>query len=974
MRIIALSDVKKTRGRTRRPVVSADTEEWDAKIKAVTQDVLSRNISTPAALSSAAMPLQPSVAILDPRQKVTPTDSEAEVEAQTYTPGTPGKPKRSASKLRMSWAPEGFQGEAEPTTAPTATHVEPDPAITPAQPPSSTRTHVTSSVLPTSEKSPRGKKRRGSNELPCPVCLGMPFHLRYRCPVIEAGPDAIEKRLEELKEEDTGHHTLLIEELEQVIRNKRTRVILSKSGSSSSPGSFVNSAGNLLPMASTSSPFVKPSDVGSSSRKLTVPSGSNMSEVAVENNDEGSSNEGSDSEASAEEESDEDRLSEKQSGAYQLPPAFAGVSSLADVDLDAIIRGPASQSKSVLDNIPSRSISEDDDDDADNVLEEDDDDDWQYRLRSKKLEKNVPSDDEVEDSDVPGSGDASGGEEMEDVPPKTPTQPVQPLEDTSRTTQAGSQNPSMSPNESINDDSLQVVDGLSGSVGPSPMDEDDEERTEVAPSAENGEDTDESGLSIRKEKKALLAATLRIGSQLFQRNSLKDTVSQSRSPTKEAHPPEGVMNTIESIPHSTVGQIPENLSDPIEPADLMESTPRGRLVVEIGIRNRSLSQSPRKPGMVKRMKGRDGKIPSNGTAVDIEDAVLPAMSTPSRAVRTDSTVQSPSLGSGTRDNTIHQTEVESSSSADVMPNPPAPAVKEQRRRGRPPLSEEVKAAREKAKADAKAQRADEKARKDAAKQAEKGKKAQLRTGMHQARKTRSQKSTSQPLIEGTSTPEPGAIRDLDSPHSLDKWATINNPSSSQTPGTPSMMLDQLRSSSPGHPTAEGDDIQPERTDKQRIVPSRDSDNDQTDAKSGTPQDNPLFVLSSTQVPFPYSQWQGGSEQVEDTPTESESEDEALIKSKTTHRVLSSMAPKFRRLTDIASQAMFSQDILSPTPALHTPAISDKVKNQLIESDEEDDEDDDSGSDSDAKTSHIPKSRRAGASLRSKKSAGLSVFT
>jgi hypothetical protein len=64
--------------------------------------------------------------------------------------------------------------------------------------------------------------------------------------VIEAGPDAIEKRLKELKEEDTGHRTLLIEELEHVLRNHKARTHLSKSGSKPSPHSVSKSAADLI--------------------------------------------------------------------------------------------------------------------------------------------------------------------------------------------------------------------------------------------------------------------------------------------------------------------------------------------------------------------------------------------------------------------------------------------------------------------------------------------------------------------------------------------------------------------------------------------------------------------------------------------------------------------------------------------------------------------------------------------------------
>jgi hypothetical protein len=133
-------------------------------------------------------------------------------------------------------------------------------------------------------------------------------------------------------------------------------------------------------------------------------------------------------------------------------------------------------------------------------------------------------------------------------------------------------------------------------------------------------------------------------------------------------------------------------SDPIEPADdLVESTPRGEPVVESRKRSPTPSQSPRKYGVTKRMKARGGKVLSN-VAVDLEEA---AESTPLRAAGTTRSF-------------------ERSPSASAVPPPVVPAVKELSRRGRPPLSHDAKAAREKDRAEIKVRKAEEKARKDAA--------------------------------------------------------------------------------------------------------------------------------------------------------------------------------------------------------------------------------------------------------------------
>jgi hypothetical protein len=60
-------------------------------------------------------------------------------------------------------------------------------------------------------------KIRDSIETPCPVCLEAPFHLRYRCPIIKAGPEAVKKRLHQL---DATRDASLIKELETMVINE----------------------------------------------------------------------------------------------------------------------------------------------------------------------------------------------------------------------------------------------------------------------------------------------------------------------------------------------------------------------------------------------------------------------------------------------------------------------------------------------------------------------------------------------------------------------------------------------------------------------------------------------------------------------------------------------------------------------------------------------------------------------------------
>lgn len=59
------------------------------------------------------------------------------------------------------------------------------------------------------------------NSPPCPICLGEPFHIRYCCPTVLKGPDAIRERLEELKRTNTDDQQSLIKELEGLLRDSK---------------------------------------------------------------------------------------------------------------------------------------------------------------------------------------------------------------------------------------------------------------------------------------------------------------------------------------------------------------------------------------------------------------------------------------------------------------------------------------------------------------------------------------------------------------------------------------------------------------------------------------------------------------------------------------------------------------------------------------------------------------------------------
>lgn len=363
----------------------------------------------------------------------------------------PSTRKRSPSRLRQSWGPDDVDDEVEVTPEPDSDSSSDSEPVTlvkvnarrpiVAQPPSD--------ISISRGSSPAGRKMRDSDNMPCPVCLGTPFHLRYRCPVIVAGPEAIEKRLQELKLDKLQSHSGLIQELEQIIQTKKARAGLAKSSAFSPPP---------VPLPETSKPSMSTKEVVKEtvsppslpSRKPTIPTGSKMSEVTVEQGDEGSSNEGSDSEgttsSSSSSSDDEDSEDEEHGHTRQpkLSSAFPGIRSLNDVDLDALIRGPASQSKSVLDDIPSRSNSDKEEDEVveDDAEDEEDEDEQQLRKLSKKA-RQVASSDEGEGEDPDAqiaeanlSGDTGALQDVPAVEPAITT--AQPAAGTLGTTEAGS--------------------------------------------------------------------------------------------------------------------------------------------------------------------------------------------------------------------------------------------------------------------------------------------------------------------------------------------------------------------------------------------------------------------------------------------------------------------------------------------------------------------------------------------------------
>ena len=198
---------------------------------------------------------------------------------------------------------------------------------------------------------------------------------------------------------------------------------------------------------------------------------------------------------------------------------------------------------------------------------------------------------------------------------------------------------------------------------------------------------------------------------------------------------------------------------------------------------------------------------------------------------------------------------------------------------------------------------------------------------------------SQPIEQVNEIVEPGVKAFSQKSMSLGTWTTIG--ASSPLPDAEStIMIDELQSSSP-RPHSQTN------TGNSKFNP-RSTDND------------PLFILTESQPPFPYSQWPSN---LEDHRASNDSEDEqkvhASIRSGSQPKTI--QPPKYRRLTDIANQhAFFSTSTPKMRPTRSSGNKLADMYGRFGAEEIESDSDAESDSDSDAQAdSHIPKSRIAG---------------
>ncbi|KAJ8488902.1 hypothetical protein ONZ51_g3232 [Trametes cubensis] len=368
-------------------------------------------------------------------QESSPSIPEPEPE-----PVLPGR-KRTAgrSKLRQAWGPEDIIDDDQ-SSASISRVIVPDLDSAASQPvpasaPSTSGQPSSSSASPSSgsaqqakqpSKAVNGKKGRPSSVPSCPICDKASAHARSECPVVQGGPESLRTRIAQLK--NTGRNADLVDELEILLEEaQRRRKSLGdqRVGGVPSPINVPSGSGHTSDEATPSPIFplsaAKFTSPTSSRPTLPrVPAGSEISEVAVESKDEGSSNE-------SESEDDSEEGADNRDNVALTSPTLPDVSGtdLASVDLEALLRGPAKPRGSILNQIPSESTTEDEessDDDArpeeDVDLSEEDKNDRAYRRLSRKLERAASSSEdepEPEPEVEPGTADVDSAETF--VPP-----------------------------------------------------------------------------------------------------------------------------------------------------------------------------------------------------------------------------------------------------------------------------------------------------------------------------------------------------------------------------------------------------------------------------------------------------------------------------------------------------------------------------------------------------------------------------
>ncbi|KAI0958229.1 hypothetical protein AcV7_004102 [Taiwanofungus camphoratus] len=967
----------------------------------------------------------------------------SKIKPTSGTASTRRKEKLGKSKLSVSWVPEGHteQSIAMPQD-------DGAPMKRLQSPRTTSVTAPLEQVAAISDKvSKRSKKGSTSGSQQCPVCHQTPFHLRFKCPVVVAGADSIERRITELAQ--GGQDIQLVEELKTLLARARRKGVsqgggadlLAEAGSSTAPMSelaptnTITQSSEILnkpqDIAQSSEP---PSSLMSPSRRASltprIPAGSEIAEVVVEGQDEGSSNESSSSDDENDKEDD-------------VPPASNTNTDLANIDVDALLHGPKLSREDVFANLSSDASSDEEADQEVHDFEDEDAEDRKFRRLSRKFERADSSDDDVQGD--AGSDDIASPAFMEVDPNDT-------LDEQNHTHQGRRSTPvSMAPEDrvvNIDMDQSRNSDGIQ----PMALAKDTKEKPKTLAETEATSDAkmDVSHETARVDALISPVPEIAIVNPIADEGGppLEGQNTSSIAPFSELSvAAETIVSSTPITKELQPGQ--EDLADPIESADdLMRPDQQSRndddpiegdYTQPQGERQRSTPPplSTPKLGTAKRMKDRHGKLPGSDSLPVLASVFSEALaqSTPAPTSKrgqspTTQDVSAAFQNKFSEEGVARRTRMATRKSTPItsMPPPPtplpAPAPKRkgrqseeekarkaaerkaekdrkaaERKAEREKVAAEKKAEKEKIAAEKKAKRDAEKAEKVLAKKGGKGGKSALSV----APDSKSTAYVAPPILDDTrnvvpGTPQPAASEPRPLVQSVVKWTVLTQDSSLMD--ADSSAFDELHPSSPPHSLpqassslvdeplhdvagnmAEDTINEGDRTVEVQVSESRKG----IQNKDDTQMSDPLFLPDSSQYPqvslidreSPIT----GARDASPAHSASGSDEEDLRLSKTPAppRSWASLAP-FRRLSDLASQQLFTPLPVTPDTsfALKPAAAIQNADRRHEDDDEEDDDEDDEtdglGSDSDANPqSHIPQERRAGAGVQKKKTSGLLAY-
>ena len=573
-------------------------------------------------------------------------------------------------------------------------------------------------------------------------------------------------------------------------------------------------------------------------------------------------------------------------------------------DLEAIVRGPASKKQSILrllDRIVGDEEEQDSDSEEDKAELEEDPDEEPGRLRR------------LSSRPVTRSSDSESEEEESRSPSRS-------AEGTSNNLEPSVQGPKKLVEEYTEQGDVVMED----SVDPPVLDgEDNDSSEETHVGSEDRMVLDES-TGEKKAKDAAIVVEDEPSSHVPRAAALRLSDALGVEPQESA-------KTVLDPPSDRDGSVPapsevleEFAADPIEPADDLAPPPVSRSSNADPIEAppesifASVPSSIPKPGVSKRIKTRNGQIPD-------DEADRPVLLEELALEVTDAVTLIPSKGKSRKkasETPASQEPATTRRSARLSSVPPSTST-----------SAAVVLLNRRSKSGARTS----KVAKTPAKQSEERSDASKSSSKDDATRNAARIAATPPMV---------------------RWETLAEPSSPSVQlDDPVMLLDELVSSSP-HP--EDNPIYGRLNNKEKKGrPRKAASSSQADNSQGKER---LFDLSSSQIPFPYSQHQtpaaaavvSNGKQGSEESTDSEDEPK-VVKKKTKTPI------RYRPLSQLASQAsLFSPSLPTPT---NKSVTNGKAKKRVIEEDS-------SSSSSDADeangSEHIPRGRRAGSALETKK--------